>query len=240
MIIIIIAALLFCIFCCAETVICYTCEFSLAVCSVWVLKGFTISVSLTRAGKTRGLHSNKLGKSYTPCKIASIFRVSSRCHPCLFVCWGYWWGLLLKSHSQFSNGYSLSHGQPLFVFVFLSLWQLSNLIFYVFVKGAGGYLCDWSVIWKHFPANLKTETICVRTLFSVAHTEHASPQAKAHKQRPKNTHCTFSHIQTEKHTTRHSPFFFTASFHQACDSQRSQDNIGTFLLIAEPLVIVYT
>lgn len=86
MIIIIIAALLFCIFCCAETVICYTCEFSLAVCSVWVLKGFTISVSLTRAGKTRGLHSNKLGKSYTPCKIASIFRVSSRCHPCLFVC----------------------------------------------------------------------------------------------------------------------------------------------------------
>lgn len=36
---------------------------------------------------------------------------------------------------------------------------------------------------------------------SIARTEHASPQAKAHEQRPRNTHRTFTHSQTKIHAT---------------------------------------
>lgn len=47
----------------------------------------------------------------------------------------------------------------------------------------------------------RTLTICTRTILSVARTESASPLAKAHEQRPGNTHCTFTHSQTKIRTT---------------------------------------
>lgn len=64
----------------------------------------------------------------------------------------------------------------------------------------------------------RSQNICARAVFSVAHTEHTLPLAKAHRQRPTNTHCTFSHIQTKNtqkhtHSARRSALLFYSQFY---------------------------
>lgn len=142
------------------------------------------------------------------------------------MCWGYRWGLLLKSHSQFSNGYILSLGQPCwcysvslwFVYVLIMTW---SGILHFFRKDPRGYLPDRkrkrhskSLFFLFQGENLKktkkknlgeVKNTCAQTVVSVAHTEHTPPLVKAHMQRPTNTYCTLSHTQTKQSETHTAP-----------------------------------
>lgn len=138
------------------------------------------------------------------------------------MCWGYRWDLSLKSHSQFSNSYILSYGQSFKCYSAISVVCVcfdNDVIWYLRFSWA-----EWKVHVVVYLAkkyhlraffflnnNLKHQNsynICTQTAFVVAHTEHTLPLAKAHRQRPTNTYCTFSHIQTETHSDRlPAPFF---------------------------------
>lgn len=62
----------------------------------------------------------------------------------------------------------------------------------------------------------RTLTICARTIFSVDRTKRASPLAKAHEQRPRNTHRTLTHTQAE---IQHHRFIFTGGSGQVIQPQ---------------------
>lgn len=132
-------------------------------------------------------------------------------HPRLCVCWGYWWDLSLKSHSQFSNGYILSPGRPLgviqsplwFVYVLMMTWS-GILHFYELNERTTctlpektktkGPFCSQDECWKKFERP--------NCLFTVAHTEHMLPLAKAHMAKShKHTMHIFTH--SDKNTQKH-------------------------------------
>lgn len=102
----------------------------------------------------------------------------------LFVCRGYWWDLLLKSHSQFSNGYIVSPG--------LCLITTSSAILLLW-KGPRKYLPRDETIEFEGKTAVTSNIMAPQTS---APYWTQSTQAKTHR----HTHCTCSHIQTNTHT----------------------------------------
>lgn len=76
----------------------------------------------------------------------------------------------------------------------------------------------------------KSKKMCARFVF----TEQTSMLAEAHKQRPTNTHCTYAHTQTKKHSTTLPASFFTPVYCQQSDHRA----VGCTLLWKSTLLIV--
>lgn len=191
------------------------------MCSLWI--SWSYSFRVAHLGTNEKIledyiptnHSWWLLERYTHCTLASIFRVVTSVFTHVCLCVEAIGGIsCLKvtvcsvTATFYHLGSLLGVIQSLIWFVYVLIMTQSGIL-HCYERSTRMF--TWQKMSLESPFfrvnanNLKQQTnlnICAQTVFSVAHTEHTLPLAKAHRQRPTNTFCTFSHIQTKTHKTQ--------------------------------------